>query len=88
MPPKDSFDPKNMREKKYEEFSRWYDEETERLQANPDQRYCLADEMLAYCISDVDILRMSCQSYRINMKQLFKGADPFDNLTLPAYCNR
>ncbi|XP_038075247.1 uncharacterized protein LOC119743012 [Patiria miniata] len=71
-------DPDGMNEEGRTEFNQWYDEESGRP-------FVLKDELLAYCISDIDILSRCCQQFRLLFKQVTSlgpdddGVDPFKN---------
>ena len=70
-----------MKAEERAEFLHWHS-----LQQS--KTFDMQKELLAYCISDVDILRRSVATFRdLSLRQL--GLDPFEkSLTLPAFCSR
>ncbi len=48
-----------------EKFKKWYADEQEKFDKNPHMTYNLKDELIAYCKSDVQILKESCMLVRI-----------------------
>ena len=90
VPPVEYFDPDSMTEPAKEEFMKWYRKEESRLDG---KKYDLREEMLKYCISDVDILRRGCLKFRQifmkateNKKLGLAAVDPFGCITIPSAC--
>ncbi|XP_052133059.1 uncharacterized protein LOC113215208, partial [Frankliniella occidentalis] len=81
MPPKDLYCCSTLSDKDLVEFNKWYDE-----QVASDYLFNFKDEIIAYCRSDVQILREAMQTF----KELFMesaGFDPlFNCITLSAAC--
>ncbi|ESP03349.1 hypothetical protein LOTGIDRAFT_68167, partial [Lottia gigantea] len=80
-PPQETYDPDGMNAKEREKFLKWYHERKQ-------DTFDFSREILAYCQSDVDILRRSCGEFR----RIFlndTGIDPLaSSMTLAAACNR
>ncbi|ESO94411.1 hypothetical protein LOTGIDRAFT_239760 [Lottia gigantea] len=80
-PPQETCDPDGMNAKEREKFLKWYHERKQ-------DTFDFSREILAYCQSDVDILRRSCGEFR----RIFlndTGIDPLaSSMTLAAACNR
>ena len=71
------------------EFYSWYEKEK-----TLGKTFNLQDELLAYCVSDVDILRRCCVQFRYLFQKVTstglsdKGVDPFQNcITIASACN-
>ena len=74
-----------MSTKDQQEFIRWYNE-------NKDKVFNFKKEIEEYCLSDVNILKLGCLSFRENYMQLIQNKadiDPFrDCCTLASLCQR
>ena len=57
LPDREYYDPDSMSKERREEFDAWYDE-------NKLKPFNFQEEMLEYCISDVDILQNACMKFR------------------------
>jgi len=57
LPPAESYGTKDMKPDDYKSFTAWYDEHKNNM-------FDMQAEMLAYCRSDVDILRKCCMKFR------------------------
>ena len=80
MPERKLFTPNKMNKKKRDEFNLWYDE---KIKNNYIWNH--REETKGYCISDVDILRRSCEIFR----QLYieiADIDPFKYTTIASVC--
>ena len=80
MPERKLFTPNKMSVKKRKEFNEWYDE---KIKNNYIWKH--REETKTYCISDVDILRRSCEIFR----QLYieiADIDPFKYTTIASVC--
>ena len=86
LPPMSFYSPDTMSSERRKEFMQWYEK-------NQRKAFDLEQEMIMYCISDVDILRRGCVEFR----KLFKEAtgsedsghlsvDPFSCLTIASVC--
>ena len=83
MPAAHYYDPEGMSAKKKAEFERWY---AEKVAAN--YHFVMQQEMKAYCISDVKLLKAGCQKFRDEFKQK-ADFDPMEKcITVAASCNR
>ena len=83
MPDASHYDPDGMSAKKKTEFERWH---AEKVAAN--YQFVLQREMLAYCESDVKLLKAGCRKFRkeFNQKADF---DPMEKcVTIASACNR
>ncbi|XP_033111239.1 uncharacterized protein LOC117112281 [Anneissia japonica] len=84
------FDPDKMSESARGDFFAWYNQKQNEV-------FNLRQELIDYCISDVDILRRCCLSFRHIFKQVTtlndgkdkEGVDPFSNglITIASACN-
>ena len=75
-----------MNEKDRNEFLKWYE-------LNKDKQFNFQEELLSYCESDVNILKLGCLSFRESYFELLKNynqdIDPFrDCCTLASLCQR
>ena len=78
-----------MSPERRDEFHAWY--EGEKALGQP---FDMQEELLSYCISDVDILRRCCIQFRelfmsiTSRNQDDEGVDPFKNcITIASACN-
>jgi len=63
------------------QFMQWYDEQKGKLFLNK-------DELLAYCMDDVNVLRQACCAFRNLFLKLVK-MDPFrEAITISSICNK
>ncbi|XP_064647462.1 uncharacterized protein LOC135500144 [Lineus longissimus] len=81
------YDPGGMQPKDREAFLRWYEN-------HKDGHFDLQEELLSYCISDVEVLRRACGKFRnlfltvTGNGKLEAGIDPFKTcLTIASACN-
>ena len=82
IPAKDYYMPESMAPKARKEFEQWHQQ-----QRNNEVEFNFAEELLAYCKSDVHLLKEGCLTF----KELFEpktGFNPFDNITIAAACNQ
>ncbi|XP_072021137.1 uncharacterized protein [Amphiura filiformis] len=89
LPDMEDFDPEGMSEAGKQEFVKWYEDEKKK-----GKEWVLQDELLKYCINDVDILRRCCMQFRTMFMEVTKtgledpGVDPLkDPITIAAACN-
>ena len=90
LPKMEYFDPEGMSESAKLEFEKWYVAEKEQV----GEEWNLREELLKYCINDVDILRRCCMQFRTMFMEVTKtteedpGVDPFKKpITIAAACN-
>ena len=81
MPDISHYNPDEMKDAQRTGFLKWYEEQRGKT-------FNMADELEAYCISDVDILQRSCGAFR-NLYIKHTGIDPLSkSLTLSSACMR
>ena len=80
LPPKDAYMPTSMNPKALEKFEAWYAQELAE-----DKIFNFREEILKYCISDVDILRRGCLTFS-NLYQQVTGVYPFAYITIASAC--
>jgi len=80
VPPKEVFKPERMKPEDAEEFHLWHNEQIENKYV-----WNQKEEMKAYCISDVDILRRCCIKFRELYLEI-ADIDPFTYLTIASVC--
>lgn len=76
LPPRTYFDIPLSDEKSFED---WY----KSVESLP---YNLADEMLKYCVDDVRLLKLGCESFRGSFLKA-TGVDPFSKCTIAGACS-
>ena len=82
MPPAEMYDPDGMSANKKAEFERWYAQK-----AAFNYHFVMRREM-AYCESDVKLLKAGCQKFR-NEFQQHPEFDPIEKcVTIASACNR
>ena len=83
LPEVSYYDPEGMSSKKKEEFEVWYREE-----AAKQHPFDLKEELLAYCHSDVALLKAGCHKFIQEFKSI-AGFNPMEKcVTIAAACNR
>ena len=89
MPAKENYNPNGMSSNQREEFLSWYDN-----QVAMGKQFRMAEEIHAYCLSDVDILRRCCMQFRSLFIDITKrtpddvGIDPFSRcITIASACH-
>ncbi|XP_072043050.1 uncharacterized protein [Amphiura filiformis] len=89
LPAAEFFDPEGMSEDGKDRFMDWHAAEKEK-----GLTWDLQEELLKYCVRDVDILRRCCMKFRDMFMRVTKkkeddpGVDPLDKpLTIAAACN-
>ena len=82
IPDRKFFAPESMSIAKHTEFTAWYDEQIVSTAA-----YVLREEMLKYCISDVNILREACLVFQTLMIDV-TGCDPFQAFSIAGVAMR
>ncbi|XP_071507356.1 uncharacterized protein [Diadema antillarum] len=89
MPDAKYYHPSGMSPKKREEFLQWYEKEVAL-----GRQFVMEEEIHAYCVSDVDILRRCCLKFRNLFREITRafpgdrGVDPFSNcITIAAACH-
>jgi len=80
LPAREYYDPDSMSTENREAFNRWYDQ-------HKDQPFDLQEELLQYCVSDVDILQRGAGAFRKIFVEA-TGIDPFVSATtIASACN-
>jgi hypothetical protein len=75
------YNPEGMNTESRESFLKWYGE-------NSSNSFNLQEELLKYCISDVDILQRACGTFRDTFVSVTEGIEPFANaVTIASACN-
>ena len=83
LPSKDFYDPSSMSTEKRAEFMTWYESEKSK-----DLDFNMANEIHAYCVSDVDILRRCCMRFQKMFIKITNGVDPFQKcITIASACH-
>lgn len=80
MPERRFFKPNQMDEKSRKEFLKWYDDKKQN-----NYIWNHREETKTYCISDVDILRRSCEIFRDTYLEI-ADIDPFGYTTIASVC--
>ena len=85
IPDKKFYMPEGMKLKTRCEFDRWYAEQLTR------QLACIAlydfeEELIAYCKSDVKLLKQACLTFKHDF-ELHAAFDPFEQMTIASACN-
>ena len=81
MPPRKLWCPEQMSDEKRSQFDTWYNDRVE-----TGYRFNFKKELIDYCLNDVEILRLSANSFQ---KEFIAttGIDPFArNITMPSAC--
>jgi len=82
IPASDYYMPETMSPKGRQEFEKWHKE-----QRDKDEVFDFQKELVAYCKSDVCLLKEGCLTF----KRLFEakaGFNPFERVTIASACNR
>ena len=83
LPDQHYYDPEGMSVERKKEFDKWYKQRKEE-----NQLFDFQEELLAYCQSDVRLLKQGCEQFR----KLFKNQAGFDPMkkcvTIASACNR
>lgn len=83
MPPRDTYDPKGMSERKMQDFNQWYDE-----QVAEGVVFNLREEMVTYCTSDVKLLKAGCLKFQAEFR-VHGEFNPMEKcVTITSACNR
>ena len=81
LPDKEYYDPKGMSVERTAEFERWYADH------DPDYVFHFQNELLAYCESDVLLLKGACQVFCQEFEEI-SGFNPLERcLTIASACN-
>ena len=78
LPEKHFYGYELMNEKDRKDFDAWYDEEKVRV----GDTWSNTDELLRYCIADVQVLRQGCLKFRSLVMESMEYHDPFQSQTL------
>ena len=86
IPDKKFYMPEGMTLKTRAEFDHWYAEQLTRQLAGR-ALYDFEEELIAYCESDVKLLKQGCLTFKrdFNSRAAF---DPFEQMTIALACNR
>ena len=83
IPPRTTYDPEGMSKKKKAEFDAWYEEQVVNHVV-----FNLQEEMIAYCTSDVKLLKAGCQKFQAEFK-VHGEFNPMEKcVTIASACNR
>ena len=83
IPDVDYYAPKTMKPEAREAFLAWHKEQVE-----SNYLFDFRKEIVKYCRSDVDILRVCCMEFREMLRDKTDGIDPFEKcLTIASYCH-
>ena len=82
LPLKDTYLPDSMTVKGRQEFDRWYEDQVTR-----GVEFNLRQELVAYCKSDVKLLKEGCLTFKRDFEDL-AGFNPFEQMTIASACNR
>lgn len=83
MLPLEMYDPDGMSAKTETEFERWYEK-----QVRNDYVFNLHNEMKAYCISDIRLLKAGCQAFQKEFEQHGKFNPMEKCITIASACHR
>ena len=85
LPDRQMYNPDGLSTKMRTEFDRWYEQQLER-QRTTDYQFNLQEELVAYCCSDVRLLKEGCLCFMSDFQDLahFK---PFSKITIAAACS-
>ena len=82
IPHQKEYAPTTMKPEAREAFLAWHKEQTE-----SNYVFNFREEIVKYCLSDVDILRQCCMEFREMLRDI-TGIDPFEKcLTIASYCH-
>ena len=82
LPPKDALLPDSMSVQGRQDFERWYADQVAR-----GVQFHFQQELLAYCESDVKLLKQGCLTFKRDFEAL-AHFNPFDQMTIASACNR
>ena len=82
LPPKDAYLPDSMSVQGRQDFERWYADQVAR-----GVQFDFQQELLAYCQSDVKLLKQGCLTFKRDFEAL-AHFNPFDQMTIASACNR
>ena len=83
LPAASYYDPESMSNSKKKQFQVWYEE-----QVKKQDPFDLKQKLIAYCLSDVALLKASCLKF-VNEFQSTSGFDPIEKCaTITSACNR
>ena len=83
MPARDYYDPKSMKPERKQQFDTWY-------QSKLDEQatFHLQQELIAYCQSDVQLLKQGCMKFQQEFKTLANFNPMEQCITIASACNR
>ena len=82
LPPQDTYLPDSMSVQGRQDFERWYADQVAR-----GVQFDFQKELLAYCDSDVKLLKQGCLTFKRDFEALVHF-NPFDQMTIASACNR
>lgn len=74
--------------KQLERLKIWHAEMVAKYRSNPALEYVPEDELVSYCRTDVQILRLAFETYRSTWLAQYPELEPLENLTFPSYNNK
>ena len=83
IPARDYYDPDSMKPERKEEFERWYQTKLEEGAI-----FHLQKELIAYCQSDVQLLKQGCMKFQQEFKTLTNFNPMEECITIASACNR
>ncbi|KAJ8953532.1 hypothetical protein NQ317_000050 [Molorchus minor] len=81
LPPVAYYDPDNMKEVAREKFLQWYEE-------HKSSEFNMQKDIVEYCISDVEILKMACLKFRRHMLETSNVCPFTEACTIASACNK
>ena len=82
LPDRNFYEPEEMKEKRKQEFEKWYIQEQLNYQ---DSTWDFQQNLHEYCKADVMVLSKALEIYDSLMKELNDGISPLTNITLTSY---
>ena len=83
MPARDYYDPDSMKPDRKQEFETWY-----QSKVNEKATFDLDQELIAYCQSDVKLLKQGCMKFQQEFKALTNFNPMEQCITIASACNR
>lgn len=83
MPSRDYYDPESMKPKRKQEFESWY-----QLKFDEEAIFDFQQELIAYCQSDVQLLKQGCTQFQQEFKTLTNFNPMKECITIASACNR
>jgi hypothetical protein len=87
FPPQEAYQPRFMSEAKKMEFEEWYSKAIFKRDGSK-AIFNFQNEIIAYCMSDVEILMKGCLAFRKIIMDQTEGIDPFQkSITIASLCH-